>query len=365
MNRILTCSLSLAMALTTAAPLFAAPKDERQNRGRAQAAAAQAQRSPNRTVTTPAGRVNREIAAARESRADSGRQRAVIQQRAAQQRAQAQVQQRAAQQRQSAARVQATAQQRAAQQRAQAQVQQRSLEQRQNAARATAQQRALQQRAEAQQQLARQKAEAQQRSLEQKRDVAQNRAEAERRAAAARQQLATDDMRRRADLARRSNELEQNRAIAEARRDRRDDDRRDRDWSDDDRRRWGRWDNDDRRRGWERYRYYRAPSWVYRNWDRGRSYWWNDHRYHWYGGNWVIIDPGYAYVESYSTPTLIGSNLILEVQSELIAAGYDPGVADGVMGPMTRNAIAQYQADRGLPITGIIDNTLLASLGIS
>jgi hypothetical protein len=340
MNRILTCSLSLALATMTAAPLLAAPKDERGDRGRGRpAAAAPAQRPATRTVTTPVGRMNREIAAARESRpmrTPSVANRAEAQQRVAQQRA---VIQQRSQQR-------AVAQQRATAQ-PRAQIQQPDLARQ----RATAQQQVTRQRLEAQQNVVRQRAEVQQRSLTQQRELAQ------------RQETATEDWRRRADVARRSNELATNRALTQSRADRRDDDRRDRDWSDDDRRRWGRWDNDDRRQSWERYRYFRAPSWVYRNWDRNRSYWWNDHRYHWFGGNWVIIDPGYAYVDSYAQP-IIGSNVVSEVQYELTRRGYYPGAVDGILGGQTRDAIAQFQADRGLPVTGRINQLLLDELGI-
>jgi hypothetical protein len=142
-----------------------------------------------------------------------------------------------------------------------------------------------------------------------------------------------------------------------------------RDWNDNDSR--NRWSNDrrdwgdrDRSRSWERYRYYRAPIDAYRGWDRNRIYSWNNHRYHWYGGSWVIVDPGYAYVETTTLP-VVGSNVVLEVQAQLERAGYDPGPVDGVMGGQTRSAIARYQADRGFAATGRIDNALLASLGIN
>ncbi len=40
------------------------------------------------------------------------------------------------------------------------------------------------------------------------------------------------------------------------------------------------------------------------------------------------------------------------IQQQLQKRGYDPGPADGVPGPKTRQAISQYEADAGLPITG-------------
>jgi hypothetical protein len=122
-----------------------------------------------------------------------------------------------------------------------------------------------------------------------------------------------------------------------------------------------RWDGD-RERSWSRYRYYRAPSYVYRNWsDRNRIYSWNNHRYRWFGNSWVIVDPGYAYVESVPA---IGTGLVAEVQLELAREGYNPGPADGIAGSQTRRAIAQYQADHGLPVTARIDTPLLRSLNL-
>jgi hypothetical protein len=162
------------------------------------------------------------------------------------------------------------------------------------------------------------------------------------------------------------------RAVLESRRidndrgdgDRRFDDRRDNDRRDNDRRdNDSRWAND-RQRSWQRYSHYHAPSSAYRNWERHRTYSWNDHRYHWYGGSWIIIDPGYAYVESSPRLSAVGGNVVAEVQVELQRAGYHPGPADGVIGGRTRSAIAQYQSDRNLPVTGRIDRPLLSSLGI-
>jgi hypothetical protein len=52
------------------------------------------------------------------------------------------------------------------------------------------------------------------------------------------------------------------------------------------------------------------------------------------------------------------------VQRELRHRGYYRGPIDGDIGPGSRSAIRQYQADHGLRVTGRIDSSLLRSLGI-
>jgi len=44
--------------------------------------------------------------------------------------------------------------------------------------------------------------------------------------------------------------------------------------------------------------------------------------------------------------------------------GYYDGPIDGVLGSMTREAIAAYQADNGLAITSAIDEPTLATMGL-
>ena len=52
------------------------------------------------------------------------------------------------------------------------------------------------------------------------------------------------------------------------------------------------------------------------------------------------------------------------MQRVLKRRGYYYGSIDGDIGPASRNAIRNYQADRGLKVTGRIDSSLLRSLGI-
>ena len=52
------------------------------------------------------------------------------------------------------------------------------------------------------------------------------------------------------------------------------------------------------------------------------------------------------------------------VQISLTRTGYYNGPIDGSIGPMSRRAISNYQADRGMRVTGNPDSTLLDSLGL-
>ena len=122
---------------------------------------------------------------------------------------------------------------------------------------------------------------------------------------------------------------------------------------------------------------------AFRNYNRqwhDRS-WWRSHYdriifvnngwYYWNAGYWF---PAWGYAPSVSyvydgpiyayngwTPDQVTVN----VQEELARAGYYDGPIDGVLGPMTREAIAAFQADNGLAVTSAIDEPTLATLGIA
>jgi peptidoglycan hydrolase-like protein with peptidoglycan-binding domain len=51
-----------------------------------------------------------------------------------------------------------------------------------------------------------------------------------------------------------------------------------------------------------------------------------------------------------------------QAQERLKAAGFDPGAADGVLGPRTQEALRRYQARQGLPTTGMLDEATRQAL---
>lgn len=57
--------------------------------------------------------------------------------------------------------------------------------------------------------------------------------------------------------------------------------------------------------------------------------------------------------------------VIADTQALLQQMGYYTGEVDGLLGPLTRQALASYQADNGLTTTSSIDEPTLASLGLA
>jgi hypothetical protein len=121
---------------------------------------------------------------------------------------------------------------------------------------------------------------------------------------------------------------------------------------------------------------------VFRNYSSQRHdrNWWHNHCsrvvfvsggwYAWNAGCWY---PAWGYAPNayyaYNGPIYTYNNLppdqaIANVQAALQALGYYHGPVNGILGPVTRVAIANYQRDHGLYITAAIDESTLASLGM-
>src|SRR5437660_2318768 len=95
--------------------------------------------------------------------------------------------------------------------------------------------------------------------------------------------------------------------------------------------------------------------------------------YYWNSGYWY---PAWGYSPSaeyyvYDGPIYVGhraeppDQVIADVQAELQQMGYYKGEVDGLLGPLTRQALTAYQADQGLATTAAIDEPTLDSLGLS
>ena len=132
-----------------------------------------------------------------------------------------------------------------------------------------------------------------------------------------------------------------------------------------------------------------SQNWQGHNYAAFRSYnaqwhngnWWRAHHnrivligggyYYWDNGWWYPAwgyDSAYSYYP-YDGPIYAYNNLppdqvIANVQAALQSEGYYTGEVDGTLGPLTRSALAAYQADHGLYTTAAIDQPTLASLGM-
>lgn len=143
----------------------------------------------------------------------------------------------------------------------------------------------------------------------------------------------------------------------------------------------------------------------HRDWDRNHFHHWGGHWWGWYGGYWIGFDPGlypfdyypdgnypldyygypydynydsypggyqdsydsdpYNYDDSSSAGSAASSNpTVSAVQSTLEQLGYYHGGIDGVLGDETEAAIARYQEDHDLSVTGTVTAAVLHALGV-
>jgi hypothetical protein len=139
------------------------------------------------------------------------------------------------------------------------------------------------------------------------------------------------------------------------------------------------------------YRIHGSDQWQGRQYEAFRSYHPERHDRDWYHSHFnrvVLIGGGYYYLNSgywypawgydpaneyyaYDAPIYVGhaaeppDRVIADVQASLQEMGYYKGEVDGLLGPLTREALAGYQSDNGLTQTEMIDEPTLDSLGMS
>ena len=102
---------------------------------------------------------------------------------------------------------------------------------------------------------------------------------------------------------------------------------------------------------------------AHSDWNRHEEHDWDGHHFRWFNGGWLIIDNGF-WPQGYYPYYQYGASKIATAQAELANMGYYNGDIDGVPGPMTRQAIADYQADNGLPVDGRLNPPTQDSLGL-
>jgi len=141
----------------------------------------------------------------------------------------------------------------------------------------------------------------------------------------------------------------------------------------------------------QNYRIQNSEQWSGPQYEVFRSYHPEWHDQGWYrshftrveliGGGWYFWNNGYWYPAwgydpaaqyyAFDAPIYVGhraeppDRVIADVQAELQQMGYYRGEVDGLLGPLTREALTAYQADQGLTQTAMIDAPTLDSLGLS
>lgn len=132
----------------------------------------------------------------------------------------------------------------------------------------------------------------------------------------------------------------------------------------------------------------------HRDWDHDRDHFWEGHRCRFVDGSWIIFDlgfvPWYGYSNEYYASNYYNAynydpdyssyypqggyeygnqntdSTVAAAQEELARQGYyRRAEVDGVMGQETSRAIARFQRDRGLRVTGYLTPATLRSLGLA
>jgi hypothetical protein len=116
---------------------------------------------------------------------------------------------------------------------------------------------------------------------------------------------------------------------------------------------------------WDYYPYYASgyPYDYYGNY----PYDYSSYPYDSYSGNYPYdYYQGYNdYDSTYATPGQYTNNsTVSAVQSKLAKLGYYNGEIDGTLGDQTEAALARYQEDNDLSVTGTMDAATLQSLGV-
>jgi hypothetical protein len=95
--------------------------------------------------------------------------------------------------------------------------------------------------------------------------------------------------------------------------------------------------------------------------------------YYYFNNNYWYPAWGYSPREeyyAYDAPIYAGKHaeppdkVIASVQAVLKDMGYYKGEVDGLLGPLTREALTGYQTDNGMTVTAVIDEPTLDSLNM-
>lgn len=107
---------------------------------------------------------------------------------------------------------------------------------------------------------------------------------------------------------------------------------------------------------WDYYPYYAYGSYP------SDSYGYDDYPY---DSSDAYNQNPYSYYNGYAPSDESGNAVVSSLQSQLAKLGYYRGALDGVVGDETQAAIARYQEDNDLSVTGTVTAATLQSLGLA
>jgi hypothetical protein len=109
---------------------------------------------------------------------------------------------------------------------------------------------------------------------------------------------------------------------------------------------------------WDYYPYY-----GYYPYDYSYDYPYNYSGYPYDGYGYSSSDP-YSYYNGYAPAGQYSNAVVSAVQSKLASLGYYHGGTDGILGDQTQAALARYQQDQDISVTGTVTSATLQSLGL-
>jgi hypothetical protein len=98
-------------------------------------------------------------------------------------------------------------------------------------------------------------------------------------------------------------------------------------------------------------------------WDYYPYYAYDYYPYDYYPGYYADVEPNYYNENVYSNEPMRDPT-VSAVQTQLTQLGYYGGPIDGIFGPTTRDAVAKYQIDKKLEVTGSLSVQTLQSFGL-
>jgi Putative peptidoglycan binding domain len=110
------------------------------------------------------------------------------------------------------------------------------------------------------------------------------------------------------------------------------------------------------------YAYYGSYPWDYYSYPYDYSYDYDGYPYD--GYDYYGSSP-YSYYNGYAPSGHYSNGVVGAVQSKLASLGYYQGVIDGILGDQTEAALARYQQDQNLSVTGTVTAATLHALGLS